>query len=120
MATGEGQDEQFFAKSLMALNLHERHEIVQMLYQQANKGMSEPNFAWVAWEWFGKRDVDLLDWDRRYALYKVIQWTSHRRERILHHKLMSDLDLRVNVYKWEVDAEGCRRARYDDYDDCEY
>ena len=120
MASGHGYDEKFFATSLMELNLNQRHEIVQMLYKQKKKGMPEPHFVWIAWEWFGKRDVEALDWNRRYALYKVIQWSSDRRERILHHKLMSDLDLKVNVYRWEVDSDGYRRARHDDYEDCAY
>ena len=120
MATCHRYDEEFFAESLMGLNLNQRHQIVQMLYKQTKKGMLEPNFVWIAWEWFGKSNVEALDWHRRYALYKVIQWLSDRRERILHHKLMSDLDLKVNVYKWEISADGYRRPRYDDYDDCEY
>ena len=91
-----------------------------MLYKQKKKGMPEPNYVCIAWEWFGKRYVEALGWNRRYALYKVMQWLSDQRERILHHKLMSDLDLKVNVYQWEIDSDGCRRARYDDYEDCAY
>lgn len=82
--------------------------------------MPEPNYVWIAWRWFGKKKVEREDWHRRYALYKVIQWISQRRERILHHKLMRDLDLKVNVYKWVERADGTRYARYDDFDDCKY
>ena len=55
-----------------------------------------------------------IDWNQRYALYKVIQWLSHGWERILYHKFMSEIDLKVNIYKWEVGPQGYRRARYDD------
>ena len=34
------------------------------------------------------------------------------------HKLMSDQDLKVNVYNWEVEDKGFRKARYKDYVDC--
>ena len=120
MSTGGDYDKQLFATTLMGLNLTQRYEIVQMLYKQTKKGMSEPNYVWIAWEWLGKRKVERMDWSQRYAVYKVVQWLSDRRERILHHKFMSDLDLKVNIYKWEVDRQGYRRARYDDYDDCEF
>ena len=34
---------------------------------------------------------------------------------------MSDLDLKANVYKWEVDdSKRFRKPRYNDYDDCKY
>ena len=42
------------------------------------------------------------------------------RVRILHHELMNDLNLEVNVYKWDVDAGGNRYTRYDVYDDCQH
>ena len=113
-------DQQLFESTLMGLNLEQRHDIVKLLYRQTKNGMSEPNYVWIAWEWFGKANIEAMDWVSRYAIYKVIQWISDRRERILHHKLMSDLDLKVNVYKWEVDDKGFRKARYNDYDDCEY
>ena len=110
-------DQRLFTSTLQRLNLDARHDIVELLYAQSRKGMSEPNYVWIAWEWFGKKKVEKEPWIRRYALYKVIQWISDRRERILHHKLMDELDLKVNVYKWETDAAGNRIARYDDYDD---
>ena len=104
----------------MSLNLQEKHDIVKRFYKQIKNGMPEPNCVWVAWEWFGKAKVEAIIWVQRHAIYKVIQWTSDRRERILHHKLMSCLDLKVNVYKWKVDNKGLRKARYNDYDDCQY
>ena len=119
MTTGGDYDKQFFSKTLMELNLTQRHQIVQIVYKQSKKGISEPKYVWIAWEWFCKRKVEGMDWSQRYAVCKVVQWLSDRRERILHHKFMSELDLKVNIYKWEVDPEGYRRARYDDYDDCE-
>ena len=54
MATDGDHDKQFFAKTLIELNLTQRYEIVQMLYKQTKKGMLEPNYVWIAWKWFGK------------------------------------------------------------------
>ena len=67
MANGGGYDEELFAKILMQLNLNQRHEIVQMLYKQTKKGVSEPNYVWIAWQWLGKAKVEAMDWNHRYA-----------------------------------------------------
>lgn len=75
----------------------------------------DPNYVKAAWNFHGKTMIEKLDWDQRYAIYKIMQRICDNSDRILHHQAMRDNVLIVNWYKWKLDNDGERYATCDDW-----
>ena len=110
-------DKGYFQKELGYLDLDTRHEICVLMLRRTSKNEDIPDFVRAAREYYGRTYVESLDWMKRYALYKVMQWLYQNNTRIIHHKAMKDNNMVSNFYKWESDEYGNLFSKYDDWKD---
>ena len=110
----------FYAITLMTLNLDHRAEIVELYTKDMKeRGLKEPDHEKIACQWYGEQSVSQLPAEKKEEALKVMEWIYDHRYRIIDHQLMRDQDLATNIYKWRY-IDGKRIALYDDYEDWTY
>ena len=113
-------DDDFFGFTLMTLSLDDRADIVELFSKYMKDHKTEhPDYEYVAWEWYGKDKTIQLSDQKREDVFRAMKWIFDHRYRIIHHKMMRDGELQINIYKWK-EIDGKSVALYDDYDDWTY